>query len=155
MNHPSQSKTSAEARPPAEDQTASPSLGQPGARKASRENRRGENGGTPAANVTLSGNGKAEDAFPDPAELSHQIAKRSRELVAEFLKRQAAKDGIGMANPLAIFADLVREEAHALGLTEAALASWHPPAKPQKARDNAVYRCAAPTIGGRLAVADA
>jgi hypothetical protein len=150
-----QSKTSAETPAPVKDQTTSPRLGQPGAGAPTPKNSPGKSGGTPDGNLSLPGNGKAEDAFPDPAELSHQIAKRSRELVAEFLKRQAAKDGIGMANPLAIFADLVREEAHALGLTEAALASWHPPAKPQKARDNAVYRCAAPTIGGRLAVADA
>ena len=150
-----QSKTRAETPAPVKDQTTSPRLGQPGAGAPTPKNSPGKSGGTPDGNLSLPGNGKAEDAFPDPAELSHQIAKRSRELVAEFLKRQAAKDGIGMANPLAIFADLVREEAHALGLTEAALASWHPPAKPQKARDNAVYRCAAPTIGGRLAVADA
>ena len=87
MNHPSQSKTSAETRPPVEDQTASPSLGQPGARKASRKNRRGENGGTPAGNVTLSGNGKTEDAIPDAFELSRQIAKiaqKRRKLVADF-----------------------------------------------------------------------
>jgi hypothetical protein len=32
------------------------------------------------------------------------------------------------------FADLVREEARMLGLTEAALAAWQPPAKPRKAR---------------------
>jgi hypothetical protein len=32
------------------------------------------------------------------------------------------------------FADLVREEARELGLTEAALAAWQPPAKPRKAR---------------------
>ena len=32
------------------------------------------------------------------------------------------------------FADLVRDEARALGLTEAALAAWKPPAKPRKAR---------------------
>ncbi len=32
------------------------------------------------------------------------------------------------------FADFVREEARMLGLTEAALAAWQPPAKPRKAR---------------------
>ncbi|HTB89223.1 MAG TPA: class I poly(R)-hydroxyalkanoic acid synthase, partial [Steroidobacteraceae bacterium] len=97
-----QSKTSAETPAPVKDQTTSPRLGQPGAGAPTPKNSPGKSGGTPDGNLSLPGNGKAEDAFPDPAELSHQIAKRSRELVAEFLKRQAAKDGIGMANPLAI-----------------------------------------------------
>src|ERR1700720_1526292 len=97
-----QSKTSAETPAPVKDQTTSPRLGQPGAGAPTPKNSHRKSGGTPAGNLSLPGNGKAEDAFPDPAELSHQIAKRSRELVAEFLKRQPAKDGIGMANPLAI-----------------------------------------------------
>ena len=97
-----QSKTSAETPAPVKDQTTSPRLGQPGAGAPTPKNSPGKSGGTPDGNLSLPGNGKAEDAFPDPAELSHQIAKRSRELVAAFIKRQAAKDGIGMANPLAI-----------------------------------------------------
>jgi hypothetical protein len=105
MSHASQRKTSTETGSPVEDQTASPSLGQLGSGKASRKNRRGKSGGTPAGNVALCGNGLAEDALPDGSELSQQIAEiaqKSQELVAEFLKRQAAEDGIGMANPLAI-----------------------------------------------------
>jgi polyhydroxyalkanoate synthase len=132
MNHPSQSKTSAETRPPVEDQTASPSLGQPGARKASRKNRRGENGGTPAGNVTLSGNGKTEDAIPDAFELSRQIAKiaqKRRKLVAEFLKRQAAGEGVGMANPLAIGTAFLEMTARLMSdrsrLVEAQLSLWN------------------------------
>ena len=51
--------------------------------------------------------GKDQPAPPaaDLAELSEQmgdIAERSRHLVAEFLKRQGAGDGVGMANPLSI-----------------------------------------------------
>jgi polyhydroxyalkanoate synthase len=105
MNHASQSKASAETRPPIKDQTTSPPFGQLGAGNASRKNSRGKSGDTPAGNVTLPGNGKAEDALPDAAKLSQQIAEiaqKSRKLVAEFLKRQAAEDGVGMANPLAI-----------------------------------------------------
>ena len=129
MNHPSQSKTSAETRPPVEDQTASPSLGQ---RKASRKNRRGENGGTPAGNVTLSGNGKTEDAIPDAFELSRQIAKiaqKRRKLVAEFLKRQAAGEGVRMANPLAIGTAFLEMTARLMSdrsrLVEAQLSLWN------------------------------
>jgi hypothetical protein len=83
-----QSKTSAETPAPVKDQTTSPRLGQPGAGAPTPKNSPGKSGGTPDGNLSLPGNGKAEDAFPDPAELSHQIAKRSRELVAEFLKRR-------------------------------------------------------------------
>jgi polyhydroxyalkanoate synthase len=105
MNHESQSNTSAETRPPGKDQTTSPSLSRPGAGKESRKNSCGKSGGTPTGKVTLPGNGKPEDALPDASELSQQIieiAQKSRKLVAEFLKRQAAGDGVGMANPLAI-----------------------------------------------------
>src|ERR1700738_1323698 len=97
-----QSKTSAETPAPVKDQTTSPRLGQPGVGAPTPKNSPGKSGGTPDGTLALPGMRKAEGASPDPAELSHQIAKRSRELVAEFLKRQGAKDGIGMANPLAI-----------------------------------------------------
>jgi polyhydroxyalkanoate synthase subunit PhaC len=105
MNQPSQSRTSAEIGPPVEDQTASPSLGQPSVREACRRNRRGESGGTSAGNVTLHGHGKAENVFPDTAGLLQQIAEiaqKSRKLVAEFLKRPAVGNGVGMAYSLAI-----------------------------------------------------
>jgi hypothetical protein len=105
MNHESQSNASAETRPPVEDQTTSPSLGRPGAGKESRKDGCGKSGGTPAGKVTLPDNGKPEDALPDASELAQQIteiAQKSRKLVAEFLKRQAAGDGVGMANPVAI-----------------------------------------------------
>src|SRR5271165_6852408 len=49
--------------------------------------------------------GKPGEHFPDPDELSRQIARiaeKSRDLVAEFLKRQRVADGVGMANPLSI-----------------------------------------------------
>src|ERR1700730_467167 len=118
-----QSKTSAETPTPGKDETTSPRRGQPGVGAPTPKNSPGKSGGTPDGNLSLPGNGKAEDAFPDPAELSHQIAKRSREFVAEFLKWQAAKAGIGMAYTLAIFPNLVAEKPRALALTAAALAS--------------------------------
>src|ERR1700751_3724596 len=100
-----QSKISAETLAPVKDQTASPLLRQPSVGAACRKNRRGESGGTSAGNVKLHRNGKAENAFPDAAELSQQIAEitqKSRKLVAEFLKRPAVGNGVGMAYSLAI-----------------------------------------------------
>src|ERR1700731_2731070 len=98
-----QSKTSAETPAPVKDQTTSPRLGQPGAGAPTPKNSPGKSGGTPDGNLSLPGNGKAEDAFPDPAELSHQIAKRSRELVAEFLKAAARKGRHGNGQPPRVF----------------------------------------------------
>ena len=100
-----QSKTSAETPAPVKDETTSPQLGRPGAGAPTPKNSHRKSGGTPAGNLSLPGNGKAEDAFPEAAELSQQIAEiaqKSRKLAAEFLKRQAAGDGVGMAYSLAI-----------------------------------------------------
>jgi hypothetical protein len=100
-----QSKTSAETLAPVKDQTPSPSLGQPSVGAACRKKRRRESGGTSAGNVTLHRNGKAEDAFPDAAQLSQQIAEiaqKSRKLVTEFLKRPAVGNRVGIAYSLAI-----------------------------------------------------
>jgi polyhydroxyalkanoate synthase subunit PhaC len=127
-----QSKTSAETLAPVKDQTPSPSLGQPSVGAACRKNRRRESGGTSAGNVTLHRNGKAEDAFPDAAQLSQQIAEiaqKSRKLVAEFLKWQAAGDGVGMANPLAIDAAFLELTARLISdpsrLVRAQLSLWN------------------------------
>src|ERR1700730_13013614 len=132
MNHPSQSKTYAETAPPAKDQTTSPPVGQLGARKASRKNSRGKSGGTLAGNVTLSGNGKTEDALPGASELAQQIAEigqKSRKLVGEFLKRQAAGERVGMANPLAIGTAFLEMTARLMSdpsrLVEAQLSLWN------------------------------
>src|SRR5689334_5602217 len=100
-----QSKTSAETLAPVKDQTPSPSLGQPSVGAACRKKRRRESGGTSAGNVTLHRSGKAEDAFPDAAQLSQQIAEiaqKSRKLVTEFLKRPAVGNRAGIAYSLAI-----------------------------------------------------
>jgi hypothetical protein len=131
MNHASQSKASAETWPPIKDQTANPPLGRPGAAKVSRKNSRGKSG-TPAGNVTLSGNGKTEDALPGASELSEQvaeIAQKRRKLAAEFLKRQAAGERVGMANPLAIgtaFREMTaRLMSHRSRLVQAQLSLWN------------------------------
>jgi polyhydroxyalkanoate synthase subunit PhaC len=132
MNHSSQNKTHAETAPPVEGQTTSPPLGQLGADKASRKNSHGKSDGTPAGNVTLSGNSKAADALPDAAKLSQQLAEitqKSRKLVAEFLKRHAAEDDVGMANPFAIGTVFLEMTAHLMSdpsrLVHAQLSLWH------------------------------
>jgi polyhydroxyalkanoate synthase len=78
--------------------------------------------------------GKDQPAGPAPdlAELSEQmsdIAERSRHLVAEFLKRQAAGDGVGMANPLSIGAAFFEMTARMMSdpsrLVQAQLSLWN------------------------------
>jgi polyhydroxyalkanoate synthase subunit PhaC len=127
-----QSKTSSETLAPVKVQTASPSLGQPDAGTPSPKNSRRRGGRTPARNLSLPGNGKAGDPHPDAAELSQQIAEiaqKSRKLVAEFLKWQAAGDGVGMANPLAIDAAFLELTARLISdpsrLVRAQLSLWN------------------------------
>ena len=132
MNHSSQDNASPETAPPVKDETTSPSLGQPDAGKASLKKSRGKHPGEPTGNVTPPANGKAEDDFPDNAELSQQIAEiaqKSQELVAEFLNRQAAEDGVGMASPLAIGAAFLEMTARLMSdpsrLVQAQLSLWN------------------------------
>src|SRR5438132_13335724 len=73
-----------------------------------------------------------KDQSPDLAELSEQmndIAERSRHLVAEFLKRQAAGDGVGMADPLSIGAAFFEMTARMMAdpsrLVQAQLSLWN------------------------------
>jgi polyhydroxyalkanoate synthase subunit PhaC len=77
------------------------------------------------------GNGPSGDS-PDIAELSRQmtdIAEKSQHLVTEFLKRQAAENGIGMANPLAIGAAFFEMTARMMSdpsrLVQAQLSLWN------------------------------
>ena len=57
------------------------------------------------------------------------IAERSRHLVAEFLKRQGAGDGVGMANPLSIGAAFFEMTARMISdpsrLVQAQLSLWN------------------------------
>jgi polyhydroxyalkanoate synthase len=69
---------------------------------------------------------------PDPAELARQladIAERSQRLVAEFLGRQSANEGIGMADPAAIgaafFELTARMMANPARLVEAQMTLWN------------------------------
>jgi poly[(R)-3-hydroxyalkanoate] polymerase subunit PhaC len=78
------------------------------------------------------GKGEAGPSLLDVAELSRQItdvAGKSEHLVADFLKRQAAPEGLGMASPLSIgaaffemTARLMADPAH---LVQAQLSLWH------------------------------
>ena len=75
---------------------------------------------------------RGKDQPPDLAELSEQmnnIAERSRHLVAEFLKRQAAGNGVGMADPLSIGAAFFEMTARMMSdpsrLVQAQLSLWN------------------------------
>jgi polyhydroxyalkanoate synthase len=85
-----------------------------------------------AAAVASPGNGQATATLPDPAELSQQMAEigeRSQHIVAEFLKRHAPEDGIGMANPLSIGAAFFEMTARLMAdpsrLVQAQLSLWN------------------------------
>jgi polyhydroxyalkanoate synthase len=74
----------------------------------------------------------AGQKFPDSAELSKQIAEiagKSQQLVAEFLKRQGREDGIGMADPLGIGTAFMEMTAHLMAdpsrLVQAQLSLWN------------------------------
>jgi polyhydroxyalkanoate synthase len=76
--------------------------------------------------------GGSGSGMPDPAELSRQmaeIAEKSRRLVGEFLQRQGADEGIGLASPAAIgaafFEMTARMMANPARLVEAQLALWN------------------------------
>jgi polyhydroxyalkanoate synthase subunit PhaC len=89
--------------------------------------------GKPGGGNAPHGRGRTTGAPPpDLAELSQQmsdIAERSRDLVAEFLKRQSAEDGVGMANPLSIGAAFFEMTARMMSdpsrLVQAQLSLWN------------------------------
>jgi poly[(R)-3-hydroxyalkanoate] polymerase subunit PhaC len=88
--------------------------------------------GKSGAADSSSAKGEAATAFLDPAELSRQIAEiaeKSEHLVADFLKRQAVPDGIGLASPLSIgaafFAMTARMMADPAHLVQAQLSLWN------------------------------
>jgi len=75
---------------------------------------------------------QANNLPPDLSELSQQvsdIAEKSRLLVTEFLKRQSAENGVGMANPLSIGAAFFEMTARMMSdpsrLVQAQLSLWN------------------------------
>jgi polyhydroxyalkanoate synthase len=75
---------------------------------------------------------QATNTPPDLPELSQQmtdIAEKSRHLVAEFLKRQSAENGVGMADPLSIGAAFFEMTARMMSdpsrLVQAQLSLWN------------------------------
>ena len=75
---------------------------------------------------------KASDGFLDAQAFARdiaQIAEKSEQLVAEFLKRQPADEGIGMASPLAIGAAFFEMTARMMSdpsrLVQAQLSLWN------------------------------
>jgi poly[(R)-3-hydroxyalkanoate] polymerase subunit PhaC len=92
----------------------------------------GKKQGEPGGEAAPHRKDQANDLAPDLSELSHQIsdiAERSRHLVAEFLKRQSAENGVGMANPLSIGAAFFEMTARMMSdpsrLVQAQLSLWN------------------------------
>jgi polyhydroxyalkanoate synthase subunit PhaC len=134
MNDATKDKSTARIAPPVEEQVTS----RPGAKplKAPANSRKvHKNTSTrrsPAAAAGSAASGKAGDPVPDGAELSRQmaeIAQKSQHLVAEFLKRQAAEEGVGPADPLGIGAAFLEMTARMMAdpsrLVQAQLSLWH------------------------------
>jgi len=72
------------------------------------------------------------EALPDAAELSRQMAEiagKSQQLVAEFLKRQGREEGVGMADPIGIGTAFLEMTAHMMAdpsrLVQAQLSLWN------------------------------
>ncbi|MBV8507907.1 MAG: hypothetical protein JOZ11_19155, partial [Alphaproteobacteria bacterium] len=83
---------------------------------------------SPAAKVRKAGS----EPLPDAAELSKQIAEiagKSQQLVAEFLKRQGREEGVGMADPLGIGTAFLEMTARMMAdpsrLVQAQLSLWN------------------------------
>jgi len=145
MNDASHGKPGAATRPPRDE----PKLRIPPARR-SRERTSAEKGlkkdaagskpapasappsrPTPSAPDAEARRGESE-ALPDSAELSRQmaeIAAKSQQLVAEFLKGQGREEGVGMADPLGIGTAFLEMTAHMMAdpsrLVQAQLSLWN------------------------------
>jgi polyhydroxyalkanoate synthase len=86
----------------------------------------------PGAAGTRSGREEMREASLEAEELSRQmveIAEKSRGLVADFLKRQSAGEGVGMASPLSIGAAFFEMTARMMAdpsrLVQAQLSLWN------------------------------
>ena len=131
MNDASQGKTDIKPPLPAKDQSTTPPPPSGGIKKASPKSGRRTNAGRRGENLAQSANGQAGDVQFE-ADLSQQmsrIAEKSRELVAEFLQRQAPEKGVGMASPLAIGAAFLEMTARMMSdpsrLVQAQLSLWN------------------------------
>ena len=132
MNDASQGKTDIKPPLPAKDQSTTPPPLSDGVKKASPKSGRRANTGRRGENVAQSANGQAGNVHLEAADLSQQMAKiaeKSRELVAEFLQRQAPEKGVGMASPLAIGAAFLEMTARMMSdpsrLVQAQLSLWN------------------------------
>jgi hypothetical protein len=86
----------------------------------------------PGAGTASPANAQSSNAFADADQLARQIAdvaQKSQNLVAEFLKRQSPEEGIGMASPLAIGAAFFEMTARMISdpsrLVQAQLSLWN------------------------------
>jgi polyhydroxyalkanoate synthase subunit PhaC len=86
----------------------------------------------PGGSGAPSGHDRPGETTTDNDEIARQIAEiaaRSQRLVADFLKRQSAEDGIGMASPLAIGAAFFEMTARLMAdpsrLVQAQLSLWN------------------------------
>jgi polyhydroxyalkanoate synthase len=92
----------------------------------------GPSSGPAASPSAAAQSGAQSEALPDPAELTRQVAEiagKSQQLVAEFLKRQSREEGVGMADPLGIGAAFLEMTAHLMAdpsrLVQAQLSLWN------------------------------
>jgi polyhydroxyalkanoate synthase subunit PhaC len=86
----------------------------------------------PGGGAAPEGKDQTANTPPDLSELSQQmtkIAEKSQHLVAEFLKRQSAEDGVGMATPSSIGAAFFEMTARMMSdpsrLVQAQLSLWN------------------------------
>jgi polyhydroxyalkanoate synthase subunit PhaC len=131
MNDASQGKIGIKPPLPAKDQSTPPPPGG-GVKKASPKSGRRANTGRRGEDLAQPANGRPANAHLEAADLSQQmarIAEKSRELVAEFLQRQAPEKGVGMASPLAIGAAFLEMTARMMSdpsrLVQAQLSLWN------------------------------
>jgi polyhydroxyalkanoate synthase len=131
MNDASQGKIGIKPPLPAKDQSTPPPPGG-GVKKASPKSGRRANTGRRGEDLAQPANGQPANAHLEAADLSQQmarIAEKSRELVAEFLQRQAPEKGVGMASPLAIGAAFLEMTARMMSdpsrLVQAQLSLWN------------------------------
>ena len=132
MNGESQSKTGVKPPTRAKDQSTTPPPATDGLNKTSPKSSRRANASTRDENLAQSANGQAGNTHLEAAELSQQmarVAEKSREIVAEFLRRQAPEERAGMASPLAIGAAFLEMTARMMSdpsrLVQAQLSLWN------------------------------
>jgi polyhydroxyalkanoate synthase len=123
-----------EERPPLREPGPGRKSPQNGRKKGAARVKRGAASASPSPSAspppgTVAGQGEQP---PDTAELSRQmaeIAEKSQQLVAEFLKRQSREDGVGMADPLGVGAAFLEMTARMMAdpsrLVQAQLSLWN------------------------------